>query len=508
MRLLLSLLATSAIAAPISKVVVLMLENRSFDHVLGRVNLPGAKQFRGYERLPIDLNDRSKGTVRVGGNAPNVNPCNPAHSLDLVTQQIFGTAYDENFAEPGPATAPMDGFVHVNGLAGDDMECGEFAVSNFVEGSLPAFHALAKEYAVFDNFFCSFPGETHPNRLFQLAGTSDGETWNSPTRMTLGYKLRSIFDDLDEDDMSWAVYQRGALACASLLRNMRTPSRLRKFHGFSQFKEDAAAGELPTFSWIEPNFFAATGEVADDMHPNNHDARDADDLVRNTYEALRNSPEWPHTLLVVTFDEHGGFWDHVSPPNRDIPAPDGKTKKFPFTRLGPRLPVLAVSAYTQRNSVIHTLLEHTSILKTLRKLLGMTTGPLSQREAWTNDFAEEVFNTDVARDDTPTRLPRAEARSLAHNEAMAGNPLTELHIEILHAAHEMLYGKTMSEKDLSRPEFASEGEAHEWLRWAWYKVRERAGVADAAEKDASWERFDSAWPQIPESKLNDLVRDA
>lgn len=190
---------------------------------------------------------------------------------------------------------------------------------------------------------------------------------------------------------------------------MRNPFRWTHLKRFGTFKTHAAQGQLPPFSVIEPQYFGAN---ENDNHPPS-DSRRTEALLKDVYETLRASPKWDSTLLIITYDEHGGMYDHVSPPMKDIPSPDGKKgKHITFNRLGVRVPTIMVSPWI-KPSVIHrpnenqrpfpsSEFDHTSVIATLKKVWDLPNF-LTARDAWAGTFENILSNEQ--RKDCPEFLP-------------------------------------------------------------------------------------------------------
>ncbi len=278
-------------------------------------------------------------------------------------------------------------------------------------------------------------------------GTSGGLTdtgdWSDFQTGRL-FKGRTIFDQCHDANLTWRYYYPTTpweLCLSSVLHN---PQNL--FH-FDQFLQDAKEGTLPSFSWINPRSGAdaLTGVGSNDAHPS-HDMALAEAFLKDIYEAVRASPQYNSTALIVMYDEHGGFWDGVSPPMEGVPPPDshaGIPVPFKFDRLGVRVPLIVLSPWIPRGTVVSeppeaqkpfptSQYDHTSVMATFRKVLGFTEGPLTKRDAWSGTF-EHIFSLDEPRTDAPMRAPPPPPPSLPNEAQM---PLTDLQREIfeMHAA--------------------------------------------------------------------------
>ena len=308
----------------------------------------------GSESNPIDPALSGQGSVapvrvsRFSGTDGYVTDPDPAHEYPDVTLQIFGET-----PTPSPPIPRNDGFVLSYSRVPDSggvpvgTQTGRTIMECFDPvPQLPVLTTLARAFVLCDHWFSSVPGPTWPNRFFVHAATSNGHT-NSPAILSaiqdeLGfstYGMRTIYDSLSDQDLEWTIYYHD-FPQALALTNLH--SCLDRFQGFGSFLSDVAEGTLPAYSFIEPRYFNGIDGKANDQHPP-HDVRDGERLIATVYEALRNNISlFEETLLVVLYDEHGGYFDHVPPP----PSinPDGRISAddppFCFDRLGIRIPAL------------------------------------------------------------------------------------------------------------------------------------------------------------------------
>ena len=394
---------------PIRHVVVLMLENRSFDQMLG------------------DLR-------RVNPDIDGIDRARPGKNLDPTTQRNVAQAPIAEYSLPSGVdighepenvdrqiatdTTPMSGFVEdfrkTNPGADDALAAqvmAYFPIGDSPAGdALPALHGLARQFVVCDRWFSSLPGPTWPNRLFALTGTSAGTRHmpdsSHPTVAPWTYGQQTIFDRFSDKGIKARVFSEG-LSMTSILRRMWLhPSWRDDFEG--DFLELAAGAEenFPAFSWVEPDYF---GGDSSDQHPP-HDVRRGDELIARVYNALRaNDALWTRTLLIVTHDEHGGFYDHVIPPSATSPD-DGEEDGFRFDRLGVRVPALLISPWLAR-AACHVVFDHTSVLRYVSDKWGLD--PLGRRAATANSIGQGLIFTAQPRTDTPETLPLPRTRSLA-----------------------------------------------------------------------------------------------
>ena len=424
-------------APRIDHIVLLMLENRSFDHVLGTLpGVEGVLDTRG--RLRTDLVNHADPTdatstayhPKIGAQfaTPKDQQTNkgeyggPSHSFPSATEQLFGvktagTGDKETTPYQGgaPATVPASnsGFVlnfigelqrdfkkpmtlaeqQAKAAASGQEDPVQEVMEVFTADQLPAIHTLAAEFCVCDHWHSEVPGPTEPNRLFVHAATSTGLTYN-PWRFDI-LNVATIYDRIESAGRDWAMYGFDLFDSSNFDGINGKPQA--KLH-FPQFLEDASGGKLPFYTFLCPRYSDATAGRANSQHAP-HDVRYGDKLIADVYQAVRNGPGWEKTLLVVTYDEHGGFYDHVKPPAAKAPDSDAspncfmleearKYKKtyltgpeysFDFSSLGFRVPTLLVSPWIDKGVVDGTVYRHTSVLRYIEDLLGVD--PLTRRDA-------------------------------------------------------------------------------------------------------------------------------
>jgi len=417
--------------------VVLMFENRSFDHMLGRLyaadELPSGTTFEGlqagtHENVAPDGTvvpahvyagstdrimsqpDPDPGEFYSHVNTQLFDVVDPATNADLTTHRLSAPWN----APPRGATPTMSGFVRDYVTAfrlerGVDPTPEEYAavMGGFAPEMLPVLSTLARGFGVYDHWHCAVPSQTFCNRSFLHASTSHGFVTNALdgglSKWLDADAVPTIFDRLQEAGRTWRVYYdaeqvvslTGLLHAPSLERYWRT-----NFRSMEQFHEDARTGSLPDYAFIEPRMIFDHN----DMHPpvttarasEAQDARTVDEavsdvrageaLLAEVYTSVRTaaSPRGSNamtTALLVTFDEHGGIYDHVPPPAATPPyasAEEGEMG-FRFDRLGPRVPAIVISAYTAEGSVLHDPMHHGSVIRTLCEQHGLA--PLTRRDA-------------------------------------------------------------------------------------------------------------------------------
>jgi phospholipase C len=432
----------------IQNIVVLMLENRSFDHLLGALNTVNP-QVAGLTGTESNLADpRNPGSAKTPVTpadqyqTPYAIPFYPAHEFLDVQTQLYGPGPGSNPAKPPPPNpptdaAPMNGFMFSaiaaaaaakDAFAEDPQQVMEY----FPSAELPVLTALVQNFALFNWWFSSLPGPTWPNRYFIHAATSGGLT-DSPTTMQetqagLGFGFSfaggTIYDRIKVAGKQWRIYHDGLAQSASIasLWPEYLNALTKNFREMGNFQADVAAGDLPDYTFIEPNYDVSGNYLnGNSMHPLN-DIRKGELLIKQVYETLRNSTRyWGKVLLIITFDEHGGFYDHVPPPETVPTGDDSRYANpahvFGFDRLGVRVPGILVSAYTQAGTVIDKdsqgnpyVVDHTSALATVEKLFGLP--PLTQRDKVANTL-DVALNLSTQNDGAPTALPDPQTPSAA-----------------------------------------------------------------------------------------------
>jgi phospholipase C len=392
----------------IEHLVVLMMENRSFDHMLGfmkkedpRINGLNGNEWN-YPAVEPDPN------VVVTPNAANVQDLNPDphHDFGDVTQQIFSNS------DP-TTTGDMRGFVrNYYRITGDPVRAGNI-MKCFNKDTLPVLHTLARQYGVCDRWYASVPGSTIPNRMFVHGASSMGSV--NQDAVDAPFLLKTIFESFDETTpFDYRIYTAGAsilLANRFLIRNQD------KFFHYSDFESDAKNGNLPAYTFIEPAYDDdGHGNFATSQHPDFPVDR-GEGLIRDVYKALTKSPRWKNTLFLIIYDEHGGIFDHVVPPkiernssSADLPdVPHSFDPPFDFTRLGVRVPAVFVSPCIKPNTILNDRdYEHSSVVATVRKLFCPDSQPFNWREAQANTFDDVLeLQGDEIRSDVVDLPPPA-----------------------------------------------------------------------------------------------------
>ena len=427
----------------VEHIVVLMLENRSFDHMLGYLygesgNVsPAGQPFEGL--TGSESNPASSGppfaVFKIEPSTPNayyMPGADPGEGYMATNDQLFGS-------DSGPASSSLrpsnDGFIKdfaytlgwqaregwsiLPGTTAEDiMGC-------FTPEALPVLSGLATGYAVCDHWFSSVPTETLPNRAFACAGTSQGHMDDK----THTFTSPSIFGLLESHGVAWGIYGYDAQPLTKATFTDISGAAASRFGVFSDFTAAAAAGTLPGFAFLEPSW-SSTGNS---QHPN-YDVALGEQFIHDVYEALRGGPGWAQTLLVITYDEHGGCYDHVPPPAGAVPPDqDAGEFGFDFTRFGLRVPAVLVSPLIAPGTVFRvppgsTPLDHTSILKTVEQRWGLPS--LTARDAAAPGFGDALTLTTPRTDDP---LAGVTVPAAAGPGPAAGHPshLQEIHAELV-----------------------------------------------------------------------------
>jgi len=389
---------------PIEHVVVLMMENRSFDCLLGKL-YPKSEQFDGLEGTESNPWHKQDGTVEqvqvwncgeVTEEAACLPDPEPGELFEDVNIQLFGPGGARRDGRGAPPD--MSGFV-------DDYarqpwpwtpEDPSGIMHYFLPDQVPVISRLAREFGVSDRWHASTPSETWPNRYFAHCGTAGGYVNNSLSHFPYQWPrmMPTIFRRLGKHGRSWKIYFHDIPQTISLFDLWaKIPTHFCQFE--AEFERHCRIGRLPNYSFIEPRYFPTffSDKMPNDQHPP-HNLLYGEQLIATVYNAVRNSPLWPRTLLLIVYDEHGGAFDHVAPPpavSPGRPYPDG----FRFDRYGIRVPAVIVSPYVAPGSIIRPPpgpdetegfpFCHTSILATLHKLFDIGP-PLTPRVAAAPDL--------------------------------------------------------------------------------------------------------------------------
>ena len=433
----------------ISHVVYYMIENRSFDHVLGW------------------LYDRHEGGINfIGSDRPFDGASGDNFNLDTESEKVYQSLYEDGrlsddysldffnydpyhdnadvleqlfFRDPdgyeNGSVPNMGGFAYNNGAAN--------VMIGYGPDQLPVLNGIAREFAVSDEWFCSMPGATDPNRAFALTGSSlgqlnnfqNGNTWEywpySPHRASIFKALWS--NGIEDWKIYWSIHWFNLVHTYHLFLQGQLPKVDANNHSFispiDQFYADAKAGQLPAFSFLEPVWIGSAGTSS--YHPG-EDLIPGERELNQIYDAISTGPGWDETLLVITFDEHGGIYDHAAPPRALNPWPNDEIDGFRFDILGPRVPAIVVSPYVERQTVFRSggpvVYDLTSIIATVLRWFGVPRSRwgLGERTRHAPTF-ENVLQLADPRIDTPTFAPPYDKEFPRHGEPAGGSrPLHDL----------------------------------------------------------------------------------
>jgi phospholipase C len=373
----------------IEHIVVVMMENHSFDNVLGM--LPHrVRSRRKVDGLPVDRHGRVTASQRdAGGHAIRATRFDTPCQLPSLPNQDWN---DSHIAFNG---GRMDGFVRAS---------GPIAMRFYDQSDLPFTYGLAARFPIGERYFQSCLAQTYPNRRFLFAGTASG------TIATLSSELGkypppngTIFDRLDQQSIPWAVYYEN-LPSPDIIPNFDAPelNRNSRILKIDQFYADAAAGRLPAFTFLDPDY-----DTTSEENPQNIQV--GEQFVHDVVTAVMHAPTWSKTALFLTYDEHGGYYDHVPPP-RAIKPDSTEPRLAPgdipgsYDRYGFRVPFVVVSPWARPNYASRIVQDHTSILRFIERKWNL--GAMTFRDANAADLTD-YFDFRHAAFAHPPALPAA-----------------------------------------------------------------------------------------------------
>src|SRR5690349_2159137 len=439
----------------VKSIVVLMMENRSLDTFAGWIyqnsnNVsPNGDTYDGLTSSMYNPSAVTGQNVNVGSTTDHKNPeIDPGEVFTHVNTQLFGGNPPPNTQGLGyltDYTNVVQGKIDPNII----MQCFDPSVVSCTQ-------AIAQQFAICDEWFCSVPSQTWPNRSFVHAATSNGNIVNAPYDPGL-WNVPTIFNVMARRPGStWRVYYDDFLIPLTWLQ-MRQLHRFgywKNFMGLDDFFNDAQNGSLPQYAFIEPSFFSnPVVGPATDAHPP-HNVFIGDQFIGKIYNAIVQSPQFQanEVLFIITFDEHGGCYDHVAPFDNATPTPQ-VNPQFDFTRFGVRVPTIVVSPYVAAGSVFnmrgsnplpapgstlppwstYTPYDHTSILRTIELCFGYS--PISTRDAAAPDLGSILSgpartNYETVPIATPAMM-QAEIANDASDDTLAQQPLNDLQVSIV-----------------------------------------------------------------------------
>lgn len=382
-------------------IVVLMMENRSFDHMLGGLKAkdPRINGLSGNEANP----DSTGALIKVQPLADYQDQLNddPDHHFPGTDLQIFG---DQQGAG---RVANMQGFIKSYFTQTKDVNRSHQIMYYFKPEKLPVLTTLATEFALFNNWFSSIPGPTICNRAFAHYGTSFGQV--GMNIFYIGKDIQSIYGRMIDGGKTAKIYYYDQKSSTMEIVNL-LQHQPEVFGTFSQFIADCKSGQLPDYSFVEPAYNDHPGPgggeiLASDQHPT-HNVREGERFIAMVYNAIRNNDAlFQSTALLVVYDEHGGIYDHMVPP---ACIPDGFTAQsgdtgtgmpFAFDRLGIRVPAILISPYVPKGTVVDgRIFEHASIPNTATNYFLKGDAKRTDREKKSETFLD-LLGEDLREDD-------------------------------------------------------------------------------------------------------------
>ena len=361
----------------IENIIVVMMENRSFDHYLGW--LPGADG----RQAGLHYSDANGVSHETYPLAPEYQGCaykDPDHSHEGGVKQ-----YNEGASDGFLLTSPV----------GD-----KFPIGYYTQADLNFTGLAAPAWTVYDRYFCSILAETYPNRFYMHAAQTPQMHNNTQAAVTNPATIPTIWDRLKDAGLTGTYYYSDA-PFIGLWGNKYIDNGTAQ--PFSKFLTDAAAGTLPNVSFVDPAFEDEGSGTSRDDHPF-ADIRDGQVFLNQIYNAVVASSQWPKTAMFINYDEWGGFFDHVPPPDSGV-IPDADRAACeaenitPFSRMGFRVPAIAISPYARRGYVSHTQYDHCSILKMIEWRWNLP--PLTARDTIANNIASSFDFTSAPNLGTP-----------------------------------------------------------------------------------------------------------
>jgi len=380
---------------PFEHVVLFMQENRSFDHYL--------------QKLPeYGQPDVAVAPAGAMNPAPDGTPLPFVHT----DQYCFDdTNHEWDGSHESFNGGKNDGFAKANARASDPT--GARAMAYYDSKDLPFYYQLADTFTISDSYFCSVMGPTWPNRMYYFAATSFGNTDNVP----VGGENDTIFDRLNEAGVTWKEYRTNLATSAMFVTDLL--ENVDHLVDHSEFAKDVQNGTLPQVSWVDP-LFSAGGAMESSEHPPGV-MQVGQKWMYDQLKVLMQSAYWEKTAIFITYDEHGGLYDHVPPPKACAPddiAPKKGAELGGFDQLGFRVPTYSVSAYTKAHHVSHEVNDHTSLLRFVETLFDLPA--LTKRDANASamldffDFENPPFLEPPQLDEPPIDQVKLEACKLKY----------------------------------------------------------------------------------------------
>jgi phospholipase C len=443
-----------------------MVENRSFDHICGWLYEKGEEginfigrdgPFQGAKpgmfNIDPDTNPPTKVYLEKHTTGEFIMQSDPYHDMTDTMRQCF---FENRNGYAERATPDMGGFVWNNGVPD--------VMKTFTPEQLPVLNGLAKAFAVSDAWFCSMPGATDSQRAFALTGSALGQLNNFmngpqytdwpdlPRRASIwkvlwanGFKDWKIYNSIEwfQFVLTYHLFLQGQIPTVDA-------NPAGHIASIEQFKKDAQQGNLPAFSFLEPVWIQGVDKVATSYHPyGSGGTTPGEKALNEIYEALKTGPKWNETLLVITFDEHGGFFDHVPPPYADNPWPNDVNDGFRYDMMGVRVPTILVSPWIKAQSVFRSptsvAYDSTSVAATLLRWFGIPKARwgMGERTRHAPTF-EGVFQCQSPRTDAPTIEPPHDG---AVSDPLA---LSDLHHLVVPRLVESIVGNKMTPQETGK----------------------------------------------------------
>jgi phospholipase C len=356
----------------IEHIVILMMENHSYDNRFGMLRRPGADGFTfGKNGHPVNTNPYKNGWIQHVFRMPTTCQNNAVTQSWLNSHLQLGTGHNNGFVESGS---------------------GPTAMGYWEQADSPFYYSMASQFPIGDRYFCSVLGQTYPNRRYLMSGTSMGIVNDT---ITGAYPPNgTIFDKVHEAGLTWKDYYSN-LSTTVLYPHLFITNQKRIVH-IGEFFTDAAAGKLPSLSLVEPNYNTQSEEDPQDIVV-------GEQFAAKVIDAVMKGPAWDKTLLIWTYDEHGGYYDHVVPPKAIVPdsikpmVPKGESTYTGFGQYGYRVPMAVISPYSRRDFISHKVMDHTSVCALVEHKWNLPAMTYRDANAWPMldmiDLTKPAFRT-------------------------------------------------------------------------------------------------------------------
>jgi phospholipase C len=369
----------------IQHIVVVMMENHSFDDHFGMLGRGDAYKLDSSGK-PIDANPMTDGRLLKAFHMPSTCQLPSSPGQDWVASH---TSFDNG---------RNDGFVRAS---------GPVAMGYWDSTDIPFYYALGKTFPVCDRYFGSVQAQTYPNRRFLIAGTASGTVSTDPSNLSKFPPANgTILDRLHAHGITWKDYASDLPGIAVILGNLTTFKS--NVSTVDQFLVDAKAGALPSVSFVDPRFGASGLAAPAESEEDPDDIAYGENFVAKVINAVFQSPNWKNTMLIYTYDEHGGYYDHVAPPpavkpDNIAPGVDKPGITGAYDHYGFRVPTVVVSPFSKPDYVSHQVYDHTSILKLIETKWNL--GALTYRDANAGDLLDTVDLVGTPAFAEPPTLP-------------------------------------------------------------------------------------------------------